>query len=77
MTQGKNVSSLTNNPDEAVAAVVDRVQPTLDEELGTGNSSRQTAPEAWGKCPRQLDPLGTLKTGAAHTTTVNQGSEED
>ena len=77
MTQGKNVSSLTNNPDEAVAAVVDRVQPTLDEELGTGNSSRHTAPEAWGKCPRQLDPLGTLETGAAHTTTVNQGSEKD
>ena len=42
--------------------------PLLDEELGKGNSSRQIAPEARETCPRQQDPLSTLKTGVANTT---------
>ncbi len=68
-TTAKDIIEDKNNVDvDEVGPVVDKVQPTLDEELSKGNSSRQTAPKAREECPRQLDPLGTLKTRVAPTT---------
>ena len=67
-TTKKDIIEEKNDVDAEVGPVVDKVQPTLDEELGKGNSSRQTAPEARETCPRQQDPLSTLKTGVANTT---------
>ena len=68
VTTAKDIIEEKKDVEIEVGPVVDKVQPTLDEELSKGNSSRQTAPKAREECPRQLDPLGTLKTRVAPTT---------